>query len=269
MKQVTGVESAVRVAAVEQIQALTETTITGFTAVQWRTESRAAGWTVHDVVAHMSSAVRQLFGPLMLKVARSKDIEGLNEDAVTIRRSWPDADLVAEYRQWAPRARRLLGLTQLPGVGAVKVPMAELGSFPSRVLPSAIVFDTYTHLYHDIAPALGLRLPTPAPAVITATLEWMMLVAAALGGDRIPLDEGQRITLRFNGSGSADWTLQRRGGVLSATSVAGGAAAATIVGAAEDFPAWGTHRRPWRECGLSIAGDRELGTRVLDAVRVV
>lgn len=96
-----------------------------------------------------------------------------------------------------------------------------------------------------------------------------MLVAAAIGGKRIPLEEGQRIAFRFTGSGSAEWILQRRGGTLRAASGDGGVTESTVVGTAEDFPAWATHRRRWRDCGLSIVGDRDLATRVLDALRVV
>jgi len=262
------VESCVRVRAVSAAQARAVEVIDGLTPAEWNTASAAPGWTVHDVIAHMSSSLHELFGSLLVKVATSQDIEALNETAVEARRHWPHSDVAAEYRRWAPRARRALQLTQLPLIGAVGVPMAELGRFPARVLPSAIAFDTHTHLYQDVAPALSRPLPAPSPAVIAAIIEWMMLVAANIGAD-LPLQEGQLIRFSFAGPGGADWLLQRRRGRVLGELWSGQPALATVIGAADDFPAWGTRRRPWRECGLDIRGDEELATATLDALRIV
>lgn len=258
-----------RIGAIRSVQASAMLVIDDLTPAQWAAPSAAEGWTVHDVVAHMSSAQREIFGTLLLKVAASKDIEALNEDPVARRRMWSHTQVADEYRRWAPRGRRALELSQLPGVGALPVPMAELGRFPARVLPSAIAFDTHTHLHHDIAPALAHPLPLPDPLVITATLEWMMLVAAAMGTDTVPVAEAQSVLFRFTGPGGQDWILQRRGGALRASPPQGTPSMGTVVGAALDFPAWGTHRKPWRQFGLEISGDVAAVTAVLDALRVV
>lgn len=243
--------------------------IESLTPQEWRAASAAEGWTVHDVVAHMSSALHDLFGPQMVKVATSKDIEALNETPVEARRHWSDSEVAAEYRRWAPRVRRVMRVTQLPIVRRVPVPLAELGSFPAQVLPSAIAFDTHTHVYHDIAPVLSLPLPAPAPSVITATLEWMMLVAANLGSASVSPSEGQGVRFSFTGPGGAEWMLRRRNGILRADPWRGEDVASIVTGAAADFPAWGTHRRPWRAFGLDISGDEDLATATLDALRVV
>lgn len=258
-----------RVEALRAVRALAVRVIDALTPQEWAADSAAEGWTVHDVVAHMSSAQRDLFGALLVKVATSKDIEGLNETGVDVRRRWPDALVAAEYRRWAPRGHRVLELTQLPGLGSVPVPMAELGRFPARVLPSAIAFDTHTHLYCDIAPALSRPLPAPEPSVIAATLEWMMLVAASLGSTSVPLAEGQGVRFSFSGPGGTDWLLHRRLGALRADYWRGERVAGTVIGAAADFPAWGTHRVSWRDCRLSIEGSDPLVTATLDALRVV
>ncbi|MGB2812917.1 MAG: hypothetical protein WBC17_14460 [Mycobacterium sp.] len=49
----------------------------------------------------------------------------------------------------------------------------------------------------------------------------------------------------------------------------GRAVAGTVTGAAADFPAWGTHRKLWRDCELRLSGDEKLVTDVLDGLRVV
>ena len=45
----------------------------------WQRQSAAAGWRVQDVVAHMGSAYRALFGPAALELMRSNDIERTND----------------------------------------------------------------------------------------------------------------------------------------------------------------------------------------------
>lgn len=263
------VDSRVRIDAVRTIQTLTVQVIGQLSRQEWGADSAAEGWTVHDVIAHMSSALHELFGVLMVQIARSKDIEALNETPVEVRRKWSDSEVAAEYRCWAPRARRVLQVSQLPLIGSLPVPMAELGRFAARVLPSAIAFDTHTHLYHDIGPALSRPLPAPAPSVIATTLEWMMLVAANIGSSAVPLAEGQGVRFSFTGPGGADWLLRRTGGALHAEPWRGEAVAGTVTGAAADFPAWGTHRGPWRNFGLRIDGDEGLAEAVLDALRIV
>jgi uncharacterized protein (TIGR03083 family) len=258
-----------RIDALRTVQALAVGVIDGLTPAQWAAPSAAEGWSVHDVVAHMASAQRELFGALLVKVAASKDIEALNENPVQQRRQWPDAQVADEYRKWAPRGRRVLELTQLAGIRTIPVPMAELGRFPAQVLPSAIAFDTHTHLYHDIAPALSRPLPAPDSTVLAATLEWMMLVAANVGARTVPLSDGQAVRFSFTGTGGRTWMLKRSGGVLRAHPDDAGAVVGSVVGAASDFPAWGTHRRPWRECGLTLDGDDATVAEVLDAIRVV
>jgi uncharacterized protein (TIGR03083 family) len=52
----------------------------------WQTPSAADGWRVQDVVAHMGSAYRALFGPAALELMRSNDIERTNDALVDHRR---------------------------------------------------------------------------------------------------------------------------------------------------------------------------------------
>ena len=58
-------------------------------AVWVRDRLVAAGWRVQDVVAHMASTYRALFGPAALELMRSKDIERTNEVLLDSRRGWP------------------------------------------------------------------------------------------------------------------------------------------------------------------------------------
>ena len=48
----------------------------------WRMNSRAQGWSIHDVVAHMGAGAHAMFGPAAVKLMRGKDIERLNDEMV-------------------------------------------------------------------------------------------------------------------------------------------------------------------------------------------
>ena len=146
-----------RVEALRAVRALALRVIDSLTPQEWAADSAAEGWTVHDVVAHMSSAQRELFGALLVKVATSKDIEALNETPVGVRRHLA--------RREGGRRVPPVGTAGTPGAGTDAATRGtgfghrcrwpnSAGS-PARVLPSAIAFDTHTHLYHDIAPALS------------------------------------------------------------------------------------------------------------------
>jgi len=64
---------------------------------EWQRDSAARGWRVQDVLAHMGSGCRVLFGPAALKVMRSNDIERTNDDFVDVRREWPAVPNVARH----------------------------------------------------------------------------------------------------------------------------------------------------------------------------
>ena len=275
---VTTLTAQDRTAAIAAVQRCAISVIDSLSLQDWRTPSSAPGWSVQDAVAHMSSGLHDMFGALMLQVARSTDIEAMNEQAVAQRREWTPEAVADEYRRWAPRARTALRATQLPVLRRTRIPMAELGGFPLWSLASAVVFDTHTHLRHDIAPVISRPVPPAEPVVLAATVEWMMLVAANMGTATIPLAEGQTVRFSFTGPGCGEWLMRRdtvsngRQGIrgrLRAVRWDGTPARVTISGTAADFPAWGTHRHSWHEYAIDIAGDKALGEAVLDTMRVV
>ena len=49
---------------------------------QWNTPSRAAGWRVRDVIAHMGASCRVLFGPSVIQLIRSQGHRTHNEHLV-------------------------------------------------------------------------------------------------------------------------------------------------------------------------------------------
>ncbi|MGY4101910.1 maleylpyruvate isomerase N-terminal domain-containing protein [Nocardia sp. R16R-3T] len=235
---------------------------------EWRVPSRAAGWRVQDVVAHLGSGCRAVFTPALLTFVRTDDIERANDLFVDQRRGWSSARVFTEYKRWSrclTIASTALAYTPLR---RVRLPLGELGRFPAGMLLSgAMLFDHHTHLRFDIAPALDRRLPETDPARIAGVLGWMFAVlsnqveSAETDWLAYPLD----IVLR--GPGGGIWRIHPGGSINAGHS--DGPAAATIEGWSGEFPEWATGRVSWRDREVRIRGDEDYATRFLDGVNIV
>lgn len=175
--------------------------------------------------------------------------------------------MLAEYEQWSGRLATLCAVVARTPAARIPMPLAELGLFPvGLVVPGAFVFDTHTHLRHDMAPALGLPIPGTDPGRMAVTLEWMFAVLRnQLRLSPLPwLDRPIVITL--DGPGGGSWRIGAGGVVAPGPD---GGAAAQVTGSALEFPEWGTTRVSWRERDVKITGDEEHGARFLDAMHVL
>jgi hypothetical protein len=234
----------------------------------WRMNSRAEGWSIADVVAHMGSGCHAMFGPAVFTILRADDIEQTNDQMVEIRRERTPGQVFGEYRRWSAVFGAAIPMMVSKPVGGLRLPLADLGRFPARVLPSALVFDHYTHLAHDMAPALGRSAPAIDSNRMAAVLEWMMAVLSnqLQGGKPSWFDRPLSITL--TGPGGGTWRVERSGAVTpcdapSATD------AALITAAAKEFPDWGTRRSGWQERDVSVGGDSDYAEAFLDWTNIV
>ncbi|MCW1959356.1 MAG: maleylpyruvate isomerase N-terminal domain-containing protein [Mycobacterium sp.] len=231
----------------------------------WRMNSRAEGWSIADVVGHMAAGCHAMFGPAVLRIMRAADIEQTNEKMVELRRERTPAQVLGEYRRWSRVfAAALPALTHKP-LARFELPLGELGRFPARVLPSALVFDHHTHLSHDMAPALGRVVPVPDANRMSVVLEWMMAVLSNQIRSAQPawLDRPLRLTLAGPGGGS--WHIDRSG-VATAFHAS---PAAEINALAMEFPEWGTRRAGWRDRDVSVSGDTDYASAFLDWINIV
>ncbi|TDD96711.1 maleylpyruvate isomerase family mycothiol-dependent enzyme [Actinomadura rubrisoli] len=74
---------------------------------EWQVQSLCAGWTVRDVVAHLSLADRE-FTAMMLRAIRARDFDVANADMARERAlQYTPAELVAQVRETAGQPRRL------------------------------------------------------------------------------------------------------------------------------------------------------------------
>jgi uncharacterized protein (TIGR03083 family) len=233
---------------------------------EWQTPSAAAGWRVQDVVAHMASACHALFGPEVLELIRSKDIERSNDVLVDKRRDWPPSRVLAEYERWSQVVLRVMGAVSRTPLVRVPMRLAELGRFETGQLLGAIVFDTHTHLRHDIAPALGRTVPSTDANRMAVVLEWMMAVLSNQLRAARPTWLDRPVSITLSGPGGGCWVVHPDGTVAPGSPEG---AAAQIDGAAIEFPEWATQRAGWRDRDVTVGGDSEYGERFLDAMNVV
>jgi uncharacterized protein (TIGR03083 family) len=232
----------------------------------WRMNSRAQGWSVADVVAHLGSACHTIFSPAALAILRGTDIEQSNDDMVDRRRVNNPAQVLREYRRWSRVFATVMTPLSATPLGGVQLPLAELGRFPMRSLVSAMVFDTHTHLRYDIAPALNRPAPETDANRVAVVLEWMTAVLANQLGASRPAWLERPLSLTLAGPGGGTWRIEPDGSVTAGQA---GPAAAQIAGVATEFPEWGTRRAGWRDRDVTIAGDIDYGTAFLDAMNIV
>jgi uncharacterized protein (TIGR03083 family) len=255
-----------RVAALRTERLALLTVCEGLTESQWCRDSRAAGWTVRDVVAHLGSGCRAMFSSSALKVLCSSDIERTNDAFVAMRRSWSSADVLDEYRCWSRRMVALATVVSRSPFGAVPISLAELGRFQASLLVGgALVFDHHTHLRYDVLPALGLADPGTDPNRTAVVTDWMTAVLSnQIKADKPPwLDRPVSMTL--HGAGGGVWVIDSSG-LRKTGSIAGGT---RIEGDVREFPEWGTRRCQWRDRAISISGDEDYGSRLLDHINVI
>jgi uncharacterized protein (TIGR03083 family) len=234
----------------------------------WAAPSKCAGWAVRDVVSHLGAACHGTFTPWVVKLLAGKDIEAANNRDAEKRKSWEPARLLREYEVWGNRVAPVMKVVQAPGVRSLPVRVAEVGAYPAKMLTSAFVFDHGLHARYDIAAALGRTMPPQDENQLGVSIEWMMAGLSVMSGDRYAWLQGP-VEFRLVGPGGGTWTVAPAKKRVKVTEGGTPSAAATIEGPAASFPVWGTAREPWREAGVAIKGDDEIGTKFLDSMRII
>lgn len=240
------------------------------TPAEWATDSAAAGWRVRDVVAHLGATCHSLFQPLLtVRLMRSTQLERENDRAVDLRRDWPVERVLAEFENWSSRWARAVRLSSAGPLGSIRLPIGDLGRYPTRLLPSMLTFDWHTHLRHDIAPAVGHPAPPTDAARMAAVVEWMLAGLEQMNQDTMAWLEAP-LTLTLTGPGGGTWLVTPAGaGRLTVQPAARPSSVAHITGPADGFPAWATTREKWRDHNLTVTGDELTASRFLDSINIV
>ncbi|MBF6174796.1 maleylpyruvate isomerase N-terminal domain-containing protein [Nocardia blacklockiae] len=230
--------------------------------------SAAPGWSVADVVIHLTVTARMLVTPTAFALATTRDVERLNSQLVDAGRSHSTKHVTAEFTKWSGRGCAALTVLTAPGIDMLRFRLGELGWYPLRLVPAMLVFDWHTHLRHDLAVALDRPIPPTDPRRMASVLTWLTALLERSHREALSwLDAPVALTLAGPGGGS--WCLEPHDGRVRVRPGPVPTAAARISGLAAEFPLWGTRRLPWRSCAVAVTGDTELGARVLDSINLV
>lgn len=235
---------------------------------QWDAPSRADGWRVRDVVAHLGATTGLLLGVGAHEML-GRGAEQLNDVLVARRRCWAPARVLAEFERCSGHAMTALKVVARAPLGDLRLPVAELGRYPLRLTPSLLLFDWHVHLRYDIAPAIGLPAPPTDVDRMSAVLEWMLAGMEQM--NRTTMGWVDRpLNLQLTGLGGGRWQIAPvTGGRLRVTQRASSSPCAEIVGRTDEFPSWATTRTPWRASDVSLHGDTDYAERFLDALNII
>ena len=230
--------------------------------------SAAAGWSVADVLIHMTTVLRAVLTPAAAAYLTTRDVERLNERFVDEKRSHTTRYLPGELEAWSRRGYAALTVLTVPGLSAIRVPAGELGWYPLQLVPAMILFEWHTHVRYDIVPALGRPTPATDARRMTAILIWLTTLLERSHREALSWLEAP-VALTLTGPGGGTWRLEPRGGRLRVRPGRAAGSAAHIAAMSMEFPQWSTRRVPWRACAVAVTGDTDLGTRVLDSINLV
>ncbi|MEP7191339.1 MAG: maleylpyruvate isomerase N-terminal domain-containing protein [Actinomycetota bacterium] len=235
-------------------------------ASQWKAPSKAAGWSIADMVAHIGSTAHNMYTPAGIQAARQPSLEVVNEDPVQVRRAWNRQQVMAEFKSATRTSARMLAFMRHTPMRALPMRLNELGSFPMVLLVGgALVFDLHTHLRHDMAPALDIQAPPTDANRMRAVLDWMTAVLSNQTAQAPASGIDAGLTLTLSGPGGNTWWIDNHG--LAAPGSHN--PAARITAPAITFPDWGTQRSSWRDADVEITGNTDLALRFLDTVNVI
>ena len=250
------------------------TVFTGLSADDWDKPSACAGWSVKDVLAHVTSNQKEFVDPTPAptEAVPPMTAERAMEALVSPRKEWAAAELLAEYEQYTDAWFGVLDFMQQEPQSQTPTPLADLGTYPMHTVANAFAFDHYCHLRVDLlAPTgpLDVDLGDASDAEVRPGIEWMLMGIPQMQPGELPPVVTQPLGLRFTGAGGGEWTLQPAadGGMLT-VSEGIREVAASVTSTAHDFVRWGTKRCDWREC-CTLSGDQTYAAQVLDTLNII
>lgn len=210
------------------------------TPAEWQAESGCEGWSVQDLITHLAVTFWSMVDPARLPDMTALPFERAQDAAVHARRDMTPDAVRADYAEASER-----GLAQLPEIAALdlEIPLADAGTYPAALVPSAFAFDHYTHIRADLfgprGPLTG-QPPLSDELRVAATLDW---IEAALPQQNPAAAEAGSYELQVTGPYSRIITFGT------------GPATATVSSDAESFVRWVTQRGSWEQLGVQAAGD--------------
>lgn len=245
--------------------------ITTLTDAEWAKPSGCAGWTVRDLVAHMSSNYKETVDPtpppaepILLPAERMMDL------LVDMREGWTNQQILDEYLAYCDQAVAVLASFQEEPLASTVIPLADLGSYPMNQLADAYAFDHYCHLRIDLLAPDGpieRNVPNADAARLGPAIGWMITGMPQMQAD-LGLSLSAPITLSLTGPGGGVWTIAPAGNDITVTPGKSADAVADVSSNGHGFIDWGTKRSDWRE-HCKVTGDAAVAATFLDALNII
>jgi uncharacterized protein (TIGR03083 family) len=244
--------------------------ITTLTDEEWARPSGCAGWSVKDLVAHMSSNYKEVVDPSPPPAEPiAVPAEEMMEMLVEPRKDWTNQQVLDEYLTYCDGAIAGLTAIQDEPLASSPIPLADLGTYAMHLLADAYAFDHYCHLRIDLlAPHGPIERPVDAAddELLGPAIGWMLAGIPQMQPGLADHLHG-RIRLVLTGPGGGTWDLAREGDVIAITAP-DGEAQTTVSSDAHEFVRWGTARIPWREA-CTVTGDEAIAVAFLDQLNIV
>jgi uncharacterized protein (TIGR03083 family) len=255
--------------AIDEVKAV----ITTLTDAEWAAQSGCEGWSVKDLVAHMSSNYKEVVDPspppaepINLPAERMMDL------LVEPRKAWTNEQVRDEYLATCDGALAAFTALQDEPMASTMIPLADLGTYPMHRLADAFAFDHYCHLRVDLLYPHGpiKREVADADAARLAPAVGWMLEGLPQMQPGLEKSLAAPITLTLTGAGGGSWRIAPDGlaGKITVTPGKANDGVAVVSSNTHGFVIWGTAREPWRE-HCSVKGDQGVVARFLDSLNII
>ena len=208
----------------------------------WAKESGCPGWSVQDLVSHMSCSFWLAVDPSHLPDPGGLPAERAADLYVESRRSMTPKDVVADYESVSMQGLELLAALE---VQDVEVPLSDVGTYPASTVPTAFAFETYVHLRYDLFPPNGPlsgQPPASDEPRLAPTLDW---IEAALPQQNAHRLEAMNHAVEVRLEGLCERTLR----------VGDRDVGAHVTSDSDAFVRWVTQRGAWENLGVRTEGD--------------
>jgi uncharacterized protein (TIGR03083 family) len=249
--------TAMTTAAVDALRAdhryLTDIAAT-FTAEEWAAQSGCPGWSVQDLVAHMTQLFKLVTDPASLPELDPAGTEATQERYVAALRGSTPEEVLAAY--WTLGEQAVAGLELVQGVED-PLDMGDLGTHPLHLGANAFAFDHYTHIRVDLlAPTGPIERPAPPTTEthLDATADWIIAALPQMTPEAVVAPIELRLvgpagrTVRFGPDDGAD-------------------PVATITSSIDAMVRWATGRADGLEL-VEVDGDEAAAKHFLEHVHV-